>query len=571
MRSVQYPVDLRSAVETLRSQHRAVGRAVAVQHTGPPGDPWLDLRLDDADLVLWSMRGGRFEATYPPAMFRPVARTIVPGLPVPPSAGGAHVVEIGSELGRSADGDLPFFLLSSPDGSHGLWFAVGHTGFWRARLEKLRGECGHRLVVTGLTGGPTDELLLPSVIVGAYEGDGWAAVKAFLAEQRRRPLAPPVIYNTWFNVDGDVDEASCLHHVDVAAALGIEVFVVDAGWYGGSGTDFSGPGLGTFDVDRAKFPNGLEAVADAAHAAGMRFGLWVEPERAHPDSRVATDHPAAMRSAPGQRLHLVDFGHAEVREWAFDLVASLVERLGLDWVKWDFNIHHLLPYWDGDLAAELAHHRGVYEVVDRIRATYPDVVYEHVSSGGNRLDVEMIGRADITALSDQVQSPEIVRAYVGGAARWLPAQYRFAGLSPQVVWQDGEAVTAARVEGAYRDDYLLSSVAGTTGFFEPISVWSAATRERIAAHIARFKEIRHLLDGTFRHFRDAVDVPLAGWEAWELADETTGEALLVAFRQRSSDATRTFSGFREWTVTLPPDGAVLLHTDRDADPDADAT
>ena len=127
----------------------------------------------------------------------------------------------------------------------------------------------------------------PHAVVGVVDGslpDATAALATYITQGIRngRPLAPQVTYNTWFAYGTRIDETSMRREMARAASLGVELFVIDAGWYAGADTqdpfEFTN-GLGTWEVDPERFPNGLKVLTDYAHSLGMKFGVWVEPER----------------------------------------------------------------------------------------------------------------------------------------------------------------------------------------------------------------------------------------------------------------------------------------------------
>src|SRR5262249_30395647 len=118
------------------------------------------------------------------------------------------------------------------------------------------------------------------IIMGTFAGDGWAAIKGYLSAISRDVETPRVVANTWFAHNADIDEETVLADIPVAASVGVEVYTIDAGWYSKPGLRFGSDGLGTWRVDRTKFPRGLEPVMDAIRAQGMQPGLWFEPERA---------------------------------------------------------------------------------------------------------------------------------------------------------------------------------------------------------------------------------------------------------------------------------------------------
>jgi hypothetical protein len=545
-------VALDAAYDTM---HGAVVVQSVVHGPGPAAAAFFDVTIEADDLLLWTMRGGRFEAVYPPEAYAPRARSVHPRLGFP-WRDDLATIEFGSIDGRGSDGDMPVFLLSDLEGRHGLWVALGWGGTWRAKVTKVGRTGTHRVTAEGpgrnvdLAEG--EELALPRVFVGAYEGDGWAAVKRFLSDARRRRHEPWVVYNSWFNEEARINEERVLRHVPVAAELGFDAFCIDAAWYETSGdpADFHTRGLGTWTLDEKRFPGGLDKVSQAVRDAGMVFGLWFEPERCHPESQVWAEHPEWVRRAPDQEFGLVDFGAAAAREWALDVMSSAVERWTLGWLKWDMNVHKLTPFWAGDERAELAHNRGVWEVMSALTERHPDLVLEGCSSGGNRVDVEALLRCDTYWISDQTVSPDMVRGTMLNALRVLPAQHCYLSLSPQL---EGQGVDD------YPDEWFVGNMAGVFGIMELLAEWPPAVRERAARHIATFKSVRHLLAGDFRRFADCAEVPHQRWEAWELSDPATGEAALFALRLRSPDDMRVFHGAKRWEVTLPPEGAAVLH------------
>lgn len=531
---------------------------VVVHARGPgrAGASLLDLRIGGGDLVLHTMRGGRLETAFPPRAYAPQTLAINPrtAMPLPERL---MAVEFGSERGRSSDGEMPFMLLSDLRGERGIWIAVGWSGWWRAHYTRDAGGEEHRLRVVGpgrdieLRSG--EELDLPRILVGGFEGDGWAAVRRALQRVTPRPSPPVSIYNSFFNESLHADEPRLLGHLDAAAEIGLEVFTVDAGWYPCPRSDdllhFNTAGIGTWDVDASRFPRGLEAMAGAVHAAGLRFGLWFEPERAHMESRVAREHPEWIRTGCADGFGLVDFGVDAARDWALQLLDDAVRRWSLDWIKWDMNASDPSPYWNGDERAELGHVRGVYRVMEQLRERHPDLQLEMCAGGGNRVDVEMLSRCDSYWISDQTFAPDLVRHTLFNAAHILPAQHRYLSLSPQRGGSGDD----------YPDEWFAGMFSGVFGIMDRISEWSPATRRRAADHVAEHRRIRHLLDGDVRRLRTAAATPLAGWDALEIAADS-GEALLLAFRQESAESRAQLRGTRRWDVELPPRGAALLRS-----------
>lgn len=531
----------------LREVHGAIevrGRIAGPREAS--GAELLRLEFELDTLALHTMRGGRFEAAYPPDAFQPRVRIPHPRLAFPWRE--VHTtITFGSRNGRSSDETLPFFLVSDASGRAGLWIAVGCSGSWQAQLVKHQDVALHTLVVSGPSGtlvvGKDEVVDLPRVIVGVYDGDGWDAVRRFLAANAPRRITPPVVYNTWFNENADISEEIVAADLAVAADLGVEVFVIDAGWYRdmGTGMEFETAGIGTWAEDLDKFPRGLAAFTESVRRAGLVPGLWIEPERAHPASSVAREHPEWMRGAEGETLHVVDLGVPAARRWVVELVCSLVERLDLGWLKWDFNPHDLVPYWQGNARAELDYSRGLYAALDEVLARCPDLIVESCASGGNRIDVETLQRSHSLWVSDQTISPDMVRATLCNASRVLPAQYRYLSLSPQVAGDDGP----------WPEEWLTGVMTGVFGIMTRLRTTPPQRREQLRAAIARYKSLRDLLDGTPRRFHTG-DEPF-GWDCLEFSRD--GDAVLFAWRQAATCGRRTIDGTRRWDVELDPWGA----------------
>ncbi|MCB0969157.1 MAG: alpha-galactosidase, partial [Ilumatobacter sp.] len=521
----------------------------------------LEVTFDLDELVLHSLTGGRSDSAVPPTTFARHARRIHPRADAPgrPYLAALSRLDLGSDCGRSSGGDMPFFLLTDPGSTHGLWFAIGHSGSWRAVLSKSATHpASYRLQVRVGDGDmhlePGERVVLPTVWVGEFRGDGWAALRAHLEASAPRVHVPWTVFNTWFGDDAAIDAQRLIAHAEVAAEVGVEAFVVDAGWYEtppGDRGEFMSAGLGTWTPDPVRFPDGLESVADRVRELGMTFGLWFEPERAHPDSYVARAHPEWLRTVPTSPWAMVDFGIEAVRRWAVDTIDAAVSAWSLGWIKWDMNHARPSEYWSGDPVAELSHCRGVWWVLDEIRRRNPGLVIEGCASGGHRIDIEMVRRCDTFWISDQTVNSDTTRHIVRQAARLLPAQYRYLSIAPAA--DPGSTPP-------YPDEWFVGACNGVFGLMDVLADWPDDLRHRVAAHIDRFRSVRHLLGAHVVDLSDRPDGdrPLAGWEAWEMSD-ASGEAALVALRVESPDATREFRGTRTWTVELPPGGATLRH------------
>jgi alpha-galactosidase len=191
----------------------------------------------------------------------------------------------------------------------------------------------------------------PHVLIGMARGarpEASAAITSFIVNGVRQgqPFAPLVTYNTWFAYGTAIDESTMQKEMDNAAALGAELFVIDAGWYTGADTanpsDFD-QGLGTWAVDPARFPSGMSALKDYAHGLGMKFGIWVEPERVNRsviglDGLDETSLATAGGSHQSDDSAQICLVGAAGRQWVVNHLTALLDSVQPDYLKWDNNL-----------------------------------------------------------------------------------------------------------------------------------------------------------------------------------------------------------------------------------------
>jgi alpha-galactosidase len=509
--------------------------------TDDPSRQAVEIAIADPELTVWTMGGGRNDSHYPPSAFAVVS--------YPPTGRRANSesVTFGSTTGRSSSSVLPLFLVTNRSASRGYWFAIGWSGTWQvtARQDADRHQLRFEFPMGGRRGQDGG-----SIIMGTFAGDGWAAIKEYLSAISRDVGLPRVVGNTWYAHNEQIDEQTLLADIPVAASAGVEVYTIDAGWYSKPGLKFGSDGLGTWRVDPTKFPRGLEPVMEAIRAQGMQPGLWFEPERAWKGSVLWKEHREWLLRDAQTDEALVDFGNPQVQQWASELLGTAIEQYGLEWIKWDFNMDPA-PRWKGSAAREVAHVRGVYTVMEQMRRSHPEVSLEMCASGGNRIDSEMIRRADAYWLSDQTTKIDGQRLQSASAAMVLPARYRYTAMAQSSVHGTPKA------GGEFSEESWLTAMSGTFGIMEPFAQWPASVRDQAARAVTRFKEIRHLLDGTVTVLRDDLATPNRGWEAWEFSDAVSGHAALFAFRQTSPKQHHSFHARHYWDVDLPKRGATL--------------
>lgn len=240
-------------------------------------------------------------------------------------------------------------------------------------------------------------------------------------------------YNNWEAMGFALDTASVCEVIDGAAAVGAELFLLDDGWFGTSfPRDDDTQGLGDWTVDRRKFPDGLQPVIDHALAAGLRFGLWVEPEMVNARSELYEAHPDWVIAEPGrerreERQQLVlDVCRPEVEAFVVDVIDRvLADHRGISYLKWDAN-RDVFEAGSAALPADRQSHLAVdrvlatYRIMDEVARRHPDVELMLCASGGGRSDLGNLARFHELWTSDNTDPLDRVRLQ-WGASHLLPA------------------------------------------------------------------------------------------------------------------------------------------------------
>ena len=381
----------------------------------------------------------------------------VDGLNAPAETGGSFAVHnrltsqdepiILEELGRSTARYVPLVTVASARGT--LVTGLMWSGAWRMDLVGRPGDrteitSWQSSTVTAVT--PGRSVAMPHAILGVIEGDEAgipAALHRFIVVGLRggRLLEPMVTYNTWFSTGTRIDEELIEQEMEQAAAAGAELFELDAGWYEGAGAlhdfDFSS-GLGSYRVDRDKFPRGLRPLAERAHQLGMKFGLWVEPERV--DLRYV-DEPGGPREAWLQledgryesgvanedaRNALLDLGHPDARAWVLEKLSALIHESGADYLKWDNNawVTNTRPLPGAGIRdGNFRHVAGLYELLAALRERFPRLLIENCSGGGNRIDLGLMRYTDVAWMDDRTSPSAHVRHNFQGLSTFFPPAY----------------------------------------------------------------------------------------------------------------------------------------------------
>ena len=419
---------------------------------------------------------------------------------------GARVIE--SRRGSTGHQANPWFAIQAGDANedHGsVWFgALAGSGSWRITVEQdqldaVRVTGGFNPFDFGYVLHPGERLETP-VFYGGYAANGLGGASRLLHRFELEHVLPrtaatagqalpkprPVIYNSWEATEFKVNEAGQIALAEKAAALGIDRFVMDDGWFGQRKDDHAG--LGDWYVNAEKFPRGLKPLIDKVHALGMDFGLWVEPEMVNPDSDLYRKHPDWVLHFPGrpeseQRNQLVlNLARPDVRAYVFGFLDKVLTENDIAFLKWDYNRNWSEPGWDQLPAGEqkrvyVEFTRSLYSILAELRQKHPNVEIESCSGGGGRVDLGILRYTDEVWPSDNTDpfdrltqqdgftyaySPQVMMAWVTDTPHWLnkrttSLEYRMLssmqgslGIGANIAkWSDEETATAKRLIAAY--------------------------------------------------------------------------------------------------------------------------
>ena len=232
----------------------------------------------------------------------------------------------------------------------------------------------------------------------------------------------PTLLNSWEGAYFNFTTETLLRMIDDAAGMGLEMFVLDDGWfakdYPRNGDD---AGLGDWEVNTAKLPEGIDYVASYAHGKGLKFGIWIEPEMVNPQSNLAHRHPEWVVQSPGREPYqsrnqwVLDLSNPAVQDFVFGIFDNTMKLSGnIDYIKWDCNrivSNFGSTYLGGEQDRFFVEYtQGIYNVMRRLRAKYPDTIVQCCSSGGGRVDYGALKYFNEIWTSDNTDA--FTRAYI---------------------------------------------------------------------------------------------------------------------------------------------------------------
>ena len=338
-------------------------------------------------------------------------------------------------------------------------------------------------------------------------------------KHRRRP----VLLNTWEAAYFDFDEQKLLEIARCAADTGVELLVMDDGWFGERNDDLRG--LGDWFVNTAKLPDGLGELTRRINEMGLRFGIWVEPEMVNEDSDLYRAHPDWALQIPGRpvtrgRSQLVlDFSRPEVRDHVYSQIKAVLQSGSIDYVKWDMN-RSLSDAWSAALPADRqgeVYHRfvlGVYDMLERMQADFPQMLIEGCSGGGGRFDCGMLYYTPQIWCSDNTDAIDRL-ALQHGSSFCYPVSTMGAHVSAVPNEQTGRTVSI--------ETRAVVAMSGTFGYELDPRHLSDEERAAMRAQINRFHALYDLIQyGDY----DRLTAPGGSFTAWQHTAPDASQALV---------------------------------------------
>ena len=356
-----------------------------------------------------------------------------------------------------------------------------------------------------------------------------------LARGLWRDKVRPVLINNWEGTYFDFNEEKILDIARRARDIGVELFVLDDGWFGKR--DLDNCSLGDWVVDRRKLPNGIDGLAAKINALGLKFGLWFEPEMVSPDSDLYRAHPDWCLHAPGRprteaRQQLIlDLSRKEVQDYIIEAVSAVLRQANIEYVKWDMNRNMTEPFSgaqvpERQLETQHRYMLGLYRVLETITQAFPNVLFESCAGGGGRFDPGMLHYMPQTWTSDDSDAVERLSIQYGTSFVY-PASAMGAHVSAVPNHQVGR-VTSMRMRGAV-------AMGGNFGFELDLSKLSDEDLETARALVGQVKAVRGLTQqGVFTRLASPFE---GDYTAWQFTTEDGGEALLCLFRSKAIPGT----------------------------------
>ena len=415
---------------------------------------------------------------------------------------GAYVRE--NRSGRTSHDAFPAVIVHSDQanesdgeayGLHLGWSGNHHLRIEEQFVGRAYAQFGELFFPGELSLEPGESYCSP-VLYGASSNTGLTDLSACfhqyirenLTDPRMQGKPKPVHFNTWEAMYFDLSMSRLSQLADEAAAVGVERFVLDDGWFKGRKSDRAG--LGDWTVDETVFPQGLGPLVEHVNAAGMEFGFWVEPEMVNPDSDLYRAHPDwVLNAAPAPLLLsrnqlVLDLTRTEVQKYLFEHLDNLLSEYAITYLKWDMN--RVINQPGNAEGRAVTHYQtlALYQLLARIREAHPEVEIESCSSGGGRADFGVLAHTDRIWTSDSNDALDRL-SIQKGFSFFFPPEIMGAHVGPRDCHITGRSISMATRAGV--------ALFGDMGIEANLLTMDDAEKAELKAAVALHKKHRHLL------------------------------------------------------------------------------
>ena len=439
---------------------------------------------------------------------------------------GQGVRLYGSDRGMSSHQCNPFLMVCSAGAteiSGEVWGAMlVYSGSWRGELEvdqlsRLRLNLGISPQEFRWRLAPGEHFQAPEAIL-AYSGGGFDAMSQTFHDLLREHLMAspwtkrprPILINNWECMQFDFNQEKLLKLARTAAANGIEMMVLDDGWFGKRDNDHCS--LGDWRENTRKLSGTLAQLSQKIHALGLKFGLWFEPEMISPDSDLCRQHPDWVLGVPGRARTesrwqcVLDFSRPEVVENIYLQMEKILSLARIEYVKWDAN-RHLTEAFSQALPSERRGetlHRyvlGLYQLQRRLTERFPEILFEGCSGGGGRFDAGILHYFPQIWCSDNTDVYDRLKIQYGTSFAYPPSAM-------------GAHVASCWDKTRYTDFDTRGNVAlaGTFGYELDLDECLPEERGQVKGQCQRYHQFHHLVEeGVYHRLTSPWESPLVAW------------------------------------------------------------
>lgn len=463
----------------------------------------------------------------------------------------------------SSETAVPY--VSVGNGHRRFFSGLVWSGAWTTRLERSEDQLRITMGLPAMTAIVRHERQVegPHAFIGAvYDvpGADTAAVTRFVyAGRAGRRLPAPTAFNTWFVYGINIDEQIVRRDIYTASQIGIELFQVDAGWYPRVRPEHTFDfvdGLGSWEVDRARFPSGLAAIGDYARGLGVQLGVWVEPERVAlstvgrpglaQERFLAQQHGAYTPGIPNDEARdgQVCLADRQARAWVLERLTQFIDQVRPDNLKWDFNRWVHCTRADHDHPPDggnYEHTRGLYELLAVLRERYPNMTIENCAQGAHRIDFALARLTDAAWMDDRSAPSSHVRRNFQGLSWIFPASYLFS----YVLSHPDDPIQGSG------DIPLLSRsrMPGMMGLATEFSGLSEGEINQLHQQIELAKGLRAMQTGAVTHVLTPQGVGYGAWEVVQQHNAATGISVVFAYSNGAGSPIRiSLRGIQPGTV-----------------------